>query len=134
LTTGFAGQQRLDAGQQKALGWLASGATPEDVEFRRNQQTLGNLAAFTAGRTPESQFETLSGAQSGAAPFYQGNKLPTQNQNAGPAMQNAQLQGWGVQMDAAANQADPWMAGLSAILRGASVAGNAGWKPLATQA
>jgi hypothetical protein len=131
MTTGFEGQQRLDAAQQKALGWLASGATPEDVAFRREQQNLGNLSAFMAGRTPESQFETLSGAQQGAAPFYQGNKLPGQNPNAGPAMQGAQLQGWNTQMGAAANQADPWLGGLSALLSGASAAGNAGWKPLA---
>lgn len=131
LTTGFAGQQRLDAAQQKALGWLSSGATPEDTQYRRDQQTLANEAAFVNGQTPESQFQNLSGAQNGPAPVYRGNPLPTPNGNAGGAMQTAQLQGWQTKMGAAANQADPWITGISALLNGASAAGNAGWKPLA---
>lgn len=134
LTTGFEGQRRLDAAQQKSLSWLTSGATPEDVEYRRDQQNLSNLSAFIQGRTPESQFATLSGAQQGATPMNPGNRLASQDPNAGAAMQNAQLQGWQTQMNAQMNQADPWMAGLSVLLRGAGTAGAAGWKPLAKTA
>jgi hypothetical protein len=131
LTSGFEGQRRLDAGQQKALSWLTSGATPEDVEYRREQQIMADLAAFVNGQTPQSQFQNLSSAQNGPAPYYQGNPLPGQNPNAGPAMQNAQLQGWNAQMGFESSQVDPWMAGLSAIINGAGAAGQAGWKPMA---
>jgi hypothetical protein len=131
LTTGFAGQARLDAAQQKALGWLTSGATPEDVQYRRDQQTMANDAAFVNGQTPESQFQNLSGAQNGPAPVYNGNPLPRQNSNAGGAMQQAEMQSWQTQAGAAASQVSPWLAGVSAMLRGAGAAGNAGWKPFA---
>ena len=134
LTTGFEGQRRLDAGQQKALGWLTSGATPEDVDYRREQQNLANLAAFTSGRTPQSQFQTLSGAQRGATPNMPGQALAQPNPNAGAAGASAAMQGWGTRQNAALNTASGWMTGLSAMLGVGNVAGAAGWKPLAQTA
>lgn len=133
LTTGFEGQQRLDAAQQKALGWLASGATPEDVEYRREQQNLSNLGAFIGGRTPQSQFGALSGAQRGAAPLYAGQPLPGANPNAAATGRQAALQTWNIKNNAQAGETSPWIAGLSALLSAGSAAGNAGWQPLARQ-
>jgi len=132
LTEGFAGDARLQAAQQKALGWLTSGATPEDVAYRREQQNMANLSDFTNNRTPQSQFASLSGAQRGPAPYVPGPGLPTQNPNTGPAVQNANLQSGLIQQQADASQADSWMAGLSTLLGGIKVAGQAGWQPFAT--
>jgi hypothetical protein len=123
LTTGFEGEARREAANQKALGWLTSGATPEDVEYRREQQNLANESAFINGQTPESQFATLSGAQQGAAPFTQGTPLARENQNAGAAMQSAQIQGWGTQLQQQAQTANPWLAGASLALKGATAYG-----------
>lgn len=127
LTTGFAGEQREQAGAQKALSWLSSGATPEDVQYRREQQNMANLGAFTAGTTPQSQFASLSGAQQGPVAMWRPN-LSTENQNAGQTARQYDLGAWQTQLNASANQANPWMAGLSALLSGASAAGSAGWR------
>jgi hypothetical protein len=132
LTEGFAGEARLTDAQRKALGWLTSGATPEDVQYRREQQNISNLGAFVNKETPEGQFQTLSGAQGGPAPFVPGKPLAGQSPNAGPAANSAALSGWGTEMAAQGNQANPWMAGLSTLLTGLGTAGKAGWKPLAT--
>jgi len=133
LTTGFEGQRRLDAGQQKALGWLTSGATPEDESYRREQTNLANLAAFTAGRTPQSQFDSLSGAQRGATPNLPGQPL-AQIQGSGQAGASGAMQGWNTQQNAALNTVSGWMTGLSALLGAGNVAGAAGWQPLARTA
>jgi hypothetical protein len=132
LTGGFAGEARLQAAQQKAMGWLTSGATPEDVAYRRDQQTLGNLGSFIEGTSPQSQFQNLSGAQQGPAPVVTGPPNARPNANAGAAANQTQIAGWNSQLGAAANQVDPWMAGLSVLLTGASVAGRAGYQPLRT--
>jgi hypothetical protein len=114
--TGFAGEARRDAAQQKATSWLSSGATPEDVSYRRQQQNMANLGAFINGQSPVTQFQSLSGAQQGAAPFYQGQQLPGMNQGAGNAAQQFETQAWNTQTGAEADQANPWMAGLSSLL------------------
>lgn len=126
LTTGFEGERRLSAAEQKALGWLTSGATPEDVQYRREQQTLADLSSFEAGRTPESQFAALSGAQQGPAPFNPGTPLAQANPNAGAQGQNAALAGWGTSLQQANNTANPWLAGLSAAVRGAGAVSSLG--------
>lgn len=115
LTTGFAGEQRKREAAQKAIGWLSSGATPEDVEYRREQQNLSNLSALVNGRTPQSQFAALSGAQQGPTPFQPGNALPTMPNNEAGA-QGAALSSWGTQMSAANNQVSPWLAGITSAL------------------
>ena len=130
METGLAGEARRQAGIQKALGWLSSGATPEDVQFRREQQNLANMGAYIGGRTPQAEFANLSGAQQGATPMRGGAPLPTMNQNAGQSSQQAALNDWQTQMGYEANQANPWMAGLSGLLGVGSAAGKAGWQPL----
>jgi hypothetical protein len=130
LTTGFAGQQRLQAGQGKAQSWLQSGATPEDVEYRRQQQEMANEAAFASGQTPESQFAALSGSQQGPTPFTTGQPLPGQSANVGPAANQAAMSSWQTGLGYQLTQANPWMAGLSTLLSGAKVAGAAGYQPL----
>ena len=130
METGLAGDARRQAGIQKALGWLSSGATPEDVQFRREQQNLANMGAYIGGRTPQAEFANLSGAQQGATPMRGGSQLPTMNQNAGQSSQQAALSDWQTQMGYEANQANPWMAGLSGLLGVGSAAGKAGWQPL----
>lgn len=130
METGLAGDARRQAGIQKALGWLSSGATPEDVQFRREQQNLANMGAYIGGRTPQAEFANLSGAQQGATPMHGGSQLPTMNQNAGQSSQQAALSDWQTQMGYGANQANPWMAGLSGLLGLGSAAGKAGWQPL----
>jgi len=125
LTTGFEGEQRQQAAQQKALGWLSSGSTPEDVEYRRGQQDISNLGAFVNGTTPQSQFQTLSGAQQGPAPFYQGQPLAQSNAGAGGAMAGAQLQGWNTQLAQAESTPNSWMTGLTAAIKSFNVANNA---------
>lgn len=132
LESGYAGQARREAGMQKAQSWLSSGATPEDVEYRRRQQTLSNLGSFISGQTPVAQFQNLSGAQQGTTPFVGGRTLPNVNQNA-PATGNQFAMGsWNSQMQAQQQQANPWMAGLSGLLGLAGVAGSAGWQPFKT--
>jgi hypothetical protein len=54
--------------QQQMLGLLTSGASPDDAKYRKQQQDLANMASFRAGKTPVSQFQSLSGAQTGATP------------------------------------------------------------------
>lgn len=131
LQTGLAGEQRLQSGMQKAAGWLSSGATPEDVAFRREQQNLANLGAFMGGRTPQAEFANLSGAQQGAAPFNTGGaQLPRMDQNAGAASQQFAMNNYQTQTAGQLGQANPWMAGLSGMFSMSSALGSAGWKPL----
>lgn len=104
----------------KGMGWLTSGATPEDVDYRATQQNLANLSNFTQGRTPTSQFASLSNSQRGAAPFVQGQPLPQVNPNTPQAFQQVQLGGWQQQLLNQSQTANPWMAGLSTLISGAN--------------
>lgn len=129
LTTGAAGVARQQAGQQKALGELTSGTTPEDVQYRQEQQNLANLQAEISGQTPQSQFKSLSAAQSGPTPTYAGAQLPTmpggQVQQAGNAALNANA----TNLSNLGQQANPWMAGVSSLLAAGNAAGNLGYQP-----
>ncbi len=118
LTTGFAGEQRQAQGAQSAMGFLASGSDPEDIEYRRVQQNLANLAAEANGQTPSSQFASLSGAASGPASMTPGGAatLPIMSDN-GAAAQQIGLQNWQTQMQNANNQMNPWLAGTSSLLQ-----------------
>lgn len=129
LTTGFAGEARDAGARMSAMGWLASGATPEDTAYRREQQNLANLSAQVNGKTPQSQFSSLSGAQQGPAPVTGGSPLPVLNPNNDAAARANALQNWQTQMHANAGQVNPWMQGLSAAIGAAGAAGQAGWKP-----
>jgi hypothetical protein len=118
LVLGGAGYQRGAAGQSVATGWLGSGATPEDVAYRRRQQSMANRGSFLSGQTPTAQFGQLSGAQQGAAPTVFGPPLAQVNPNAvGAFAQNAASQ-YQTGGNYAMQQADPWFAGLSTTIRG----------------
>ena len=131
MTTGFAGEQRQAAAAQQGMGLLASGSSPEDIAYRREQQNLGNLSAEVNRRTPQSQFASMSGAQSGPTPMTQANPLPVLPNNEAGA-QGVALQNWQTSMTNANNQVSPWMQGLSSLINVGSAAGNAGWKPFGT--
>ncbi|HUA64887.1 MAG TPA: hypothetical protein VME24_03505 [Alphaproteobacteria bacterium] len=118
LTTGFPGEQRQSQAAQSAMGFLASGSDPEDIEYRRTQQNLANLAAEANGQTPSSQFASLSGAAAGPAPTAPDGAaaLPLMSDN-GAAAQQIGLQNWQTQMQNANNQVNPWIAGISSMLQ-----------------
>lgn len=109
-----------DQRQQAAQGFLQSGVTPEDVEYRRLQQSLANLGNFTQGTTPTAQFRQLASAGTGAAPYATttANSVVT-NPNAGAqGVQNA-LGIYQGNVNWAQNQVNPFMAGLSTAVSGA---------------
>lgn len=127
LTTGFEGEARKQAAMQKGTGWLASGQTPEDIRYRREQQNLANLSAEATGQTPQSQFGQLKNAQQGPTPVVSGQGLSTLPGNISGTAASGAL----AQQEAQSNQANPWMAGMSALLNIGAAAGKAGWKPFA---
>ncbi len=116
LTTGFPGEQRQAQAAQSALGFLQSGSDPEDITYRRVQQNLANLAAEASGQTPSSQFSSLTGAQNGPAPMSTAPALPLM-QDQGPQAQQIGLQNWQTQMENANQQVNPWMTGLTGLLK-----------------
>jgi hypothetical protein len=128
LTTGFEGEQRRQSASQKALSLLTSGTTPEDVAYRREQQNLANLSAEVQGKTPESQFGSLSGAQNGPTPFVPGHAGATMPTGGEAAAQSNALNVASIQQ----NQANPWIAGISGVLGLGKAAAGLGWKPFAT--
>lgn len=121
------GDQMQQQRQQKALGFLQSGVSPEDVTYRRIQQSLSNLGNAINGQTPEAQFSSLSGAQTGAAPFTSGPvATPSFNPNAAlNGMQNA-ADIYSGQVNWQANQANPWTVGLSTATNTLSAMKNMG--------
>lgn len=125
LESGPEGEARKQARVQKALSYLSSGASPEDAAYREKQQSLANMASFLGGRTPQSQFKSLSGGQQGAAPQPVGPALP----NVGPGGQAqanvAGLETYAQGIRNTANNVSPWFAGLSLLTKGLSTAGGA---------
>jgi len=112
LTTGVGGSQRELQNTLLGSQWLSSGETPQDIQYRQQQQNLANLSSFVSGQTPTSQFKQLSGAQQGATPLYQETALPTYNgAQAAQTGQQAALAGYGQQM----TQANPWTVGLAGL-------------------
>jgi len=114
LTTGFAGSQRQRENVGAGMNWLASGETPDDIAYRAEQQNLKNLADYYSGKTPQSQFSSLSSA--GSTPIAQSSALPSYNMGAGQQGSQAALTGY----EASMNQPNPWMAGMSGALNLAS--------------
>lgn len=115
----------LRAQQQGAAeNYLASGVSPEDVQYRQIQQSLSNLGAFVNGQTPEAQFGQLSGASSGAAPVATPNYTTpaTLNQNAGQYGINFANQSYNTSQE----NSNPWLAGLSTLTTGANALANTG--------
>lgn len=117
MTTGTAGENRLLGRENLATQWLASGATPEDVNYRRRQQAMSNMANFLRGQTPQSQFASLSGAQQGATPAVTGAPLPAQNPNAGAQGMNLAANTFQARLGALQNQSS-WWAGINTALQG----------------
>jgi hypothetical protein len=115
-----AGETLRNKRQQNALALLESGASPEDVAYRRMQQSLGNLGSFVAGQTPEAQFREVSSAGNGPVPLVPGApSTNTFNPNAaGQGLQNS-LGIYQGQIDWANSQANPWLAGISTGLTAA---------------
>lgn len=122
MESGLEGDARKARTIQKGLGWLTSGATPEDVRYRSTQQNLANLSNFTQGRTPTSQFASLSTAQRGAAPMTAAQPGPQINPGVSNAYNQVAISGWNTQLQNKASAANPWMAGLSTLLSGVNVA------------
>jgi hypothetical protein len=115
MMTGAEGEARRQAAINKGQAFVSSGSSPADIEYRREQQNLANLSSFVQGRTPESQFQQLSGASQGATPFVAAQQAPTMpggaSQTGGAysvAAYNAKLQ--------QASQPNPWLAGVSSLL------------------
>jgi hypothetical protein len=120
---------QLRAQQQSAAqNYLQSGVSPQDVTYRRIQQSLSNLGAFTNNQTPEAQFGQLSGAQSGAAPFNPVNyttpaTVDTGAARYGQSYANAQ---YGQQAQQAEATSNPYLSGLSFGVQGMNALGNMG--------
>lgn len=117
-----ASEDKATLRQQQALQFLASGATPEDVEYRRAQQTLANLGAFLTGTSPTAQFAQLAGAQNQVVPFASSPAGSGVNLNAGA---NALTFNQGLYAAQSAwnnGQTNPWLAGLALAPAGATIA------------
>jgi hypothetical protein len=113
-TESAAGNRTAD--QQRMLQWLTSGATPQDVEYRRKQQAMSNVGSFMAGRTPQAQFSQLAGAQQGASATGAAPGLPNfGNDSQNQALNNSMYQ-QGMRVQATADMINPWMAGLSSLM------------------
>jgi len=125
MATGEQGQRRLNKRVQQAMSYLSSGATPEDVDYRRRQQSMANMSSFLGGRTPQAQFGNLSGGQQGATPIVRGQALPQSNPNSLAIGQNAAVQQANMGAQNAANNVNGWFAGLAALTRGVQAYGAA---------
>lgn len=122
-----AGDQQQQQRQRQALDFLQSGVSPEDVTYRRVQQSLSNLGNAINGQTPEAQFQSLSGAANGAAPFNAASVQGAQmNTNGGlQGLQNA-AEIYSGNVNWAENQANPWTVGLSSLANSASILNSSG--------
>lgn len=113
VMTGLSDSVKADR-RARALQFLQSGSTPEDITFRKNLQDMGNLGSFINSETPTAQFGQLSSG--GAAPVQRTqpgiNMNYTAGSGAGWANANASaLQDW------QSNQANPWLAGMSTMFQ-----------------
>lgn len=125
--------QNRTAAQSQALQFLESGVSPQDVAYRRLQQSLGNLSNFVQGQTPTAEFSTLSSAGNAAAPTNTGFTNPSQVDTNAPAFgANQALQIYGGQINWAQQQVNPYLAGLSTAATGLGTAASLGWQPWQT--
>jgi hypothetical protein len=113
-----AGQQVKSDRQQRALAFLTSGKTPEDIAYQSRQQAMGNLGAFISGQTPTAQFGSLRGAQNGVVPFYGGSPGVGLNQDAGNQSMAYNQSIWNTQANMAGQQANPYLAGMGLGFQG----------------
>lgn len=119
LEQGPQAEQRLQQAQQGALGFLSSGATPEDVNYRRREQSIADIGRFLGGASPVAQFGALSGAQRGTTPQFASPNLIGVDQGAGAAGQQGALSNYSGQVRNATTQVNDWFAGLSSLMHGA---------------
>lgn len=112
--------------QSQALSYLQSGTSPQDVAYRRIQQSLSNLGAFANGQTPEAQFGSLSAAGNGAAPANSVNYSNPGSIDTGSGITGLNFANslYGQNTGQALNQANPWLSGLSLLNNGASALSN----------
>ena len=102
--------------QTQAQGFLNSGVSPEDVEYRRVQQGLANLGAAISGQTPEAQFASLTGAQRLAAQDTLPNvQSPQLDPNAGVRGMQQSAQIYSGNVNWSNQQVNPWTVGLSGL-------------------
>ncbi len=107
------GQQQQTQNQAQAQSYLASGVSPQDVQYRRIQQSLSNLGSFISGQNPQAQFGQLSGAQGGAVPFTNsGAVTASTNPSAGINGVNNANSIFGINSSYANNQINPFISGL----------------------
>lgn len=125
---------KQSAAQREANSFLTSGVSPSDIQFRKIQQDLANLGAFVSGTNPTSQFSSLSGAQSTAAPYpATGYQVPTLNegQAAQQGLQNA-YDIYSANTNWANNSVNPYIAGLNLASNLGQTAVNLGYSPWAS--
>lgn len=130
LVTGYAGEKRLQDAAGAADQWLASGQTPEDVDYRRNEQNIANLSAEINGATPQSEFKSISSGGAGPVQLTQGQPMQ-QLQNPGNAGAAGATQAYGTTVNNSLQQVPTWTTGITSALNLAGLASSAGWKPLA---
>lgn len=123
-----AGDDLRSQQQEEALQFLQSGSSPEDVAYRRMQQSMGDLASFVNGQSPSAQFSNLSSAGNGAVPFVGGGYGPTPP-NLSNLGANFNQQLYSGQVNWAQNQVNPWVAGFSTAASGANAIAGSGWNP-----
>lgn len=115
-----AGEALQNDRQNAALKLLESGSTPEDIGYRRMQQSLGNLASFASGTTPEAQFAQVSAGQAGPVVFgTQGQNTNTFNPNAAGQGVNNMLSNWTTTQGWNNSQSNPWLSGASTAITAA---------------
>lgn len=126
--------QKLTNEQQQAMSYLEQGISPEDVAYRRLEQSLGNLSSFINGTTPTAQFRSLSNAGNGAAPFTTGpaQTMVYTNPNAGQQGAQNALQIYQGQVNWAQQQVNPYVAGISTAAGALGTAANLGYRPWGT--
>lgn len=115
MSTGAEGQARLNAATAKGGQFLASGQTPEDIDFRRTQQGIANLGSFVNGQTPQSQFGNIARSNQGATPITGAQNNATMPNNAGQVGNSYANNAYAANANAAM-QTPSWMAGLSSML------------------
>jgi len=127
LTTGFGGEERALENARAGTRWMASGLSPEDIAKKASEQNIANLSAYYSGQTPESQFSSLGGAQSGPSPNTSVNPhLPQLPNNLAEVATGSAINQYGMDVNNSLNTVNPWAAGLSAALHLGGTAFGAG--------
>lgn len=119
LNTGTAGEARKNDRFARAVQFITSGATPEDIKYRKFQQDLGNLSSVAQGTSPLAQFQALSSAGNGPVQSERTTNLsPPLNPNAGAQAGQFAQQNYNTQ----ANMPNPWIQGIGVGLSAGGLA------------